>query len=243
MAEVPIQFQVCYFADLSAVEPTAETIASLANEFSGRKLLPTTYSELGPLGHRMRLSLRTADNEWVADLDGHRIDLHKNVTAPGADNLGSLEQFCIDARDIIVRVLKVFSLKGNRLSLVTKAWLRDLSDEALKRAYTRLFNPLPYYEEFPPAAWSSRSVTRVPARLGDRHEIMNVILTTDRAQRRFLFDASQPAFDGIQVEVDVNTFQGNTETRFTAESLPEFLDRAMELRRILLQQLRERLDG
>ncbi len=243
MTEVPVRFQVCYFGDFSGVEPTAETIASLAKEFSDRKLLPGTYQEIGARGPRMRLSLRTADNEWVVDLDSHRIDLQKNATSAGADNLGSLERFFPEAREIMARTLKVFPVKGNRLALVTKVWLLNLSDEALKRAYSQLFNPLPYYAESPPAAWNSRTVTRVPEHFGDTHETMNVILTTDRAKRRFLFDPSQPAFDSIQVEVDINTYQANTETRFTAESLPDFLDRAMELRSILLHQLSERLDG
>lgn len=243
MTEVQFKFQVCYFGDFSAVEPTAETIASLAKQFSGRKLLPTAYQELGAQGVRMRLRLQTADNEWVADLDHHRIDLQKNATSPGADNLGSLPEFFLEAREIIGGVLKVFSVKGSRLAVVTSAWLRDLSAEALKRAYVCLFNPLPYYVESPPTAWNSRSVARVPVTLGGRDETMNAILTTDRAQRRFLFDPSEPPFESIQVEVDINTYQGDTETRFTGDSLPEFLDCAMGLRKQVLVQLRERLDG
>ena len=243
MTEVQLKFQVCYFGDFSAVEPTADSIASLAKEFSDRRLLPSTYQEFSARGARMRPRVQSADGEWSADLDHNRIDLQKNATSEGGDNLASLPQFCREAHEIVAGLLKVFSVKGNRLALVTSASLRDLSDEALKGAYARLFNPLPYYQESLPVAWNSRSVTRVPVSLGGRDEIMNVILTADRAQRRFVFDASQPPFESIGVEVDINTYQGNTETRFAADSLPEFLDCAMELRNQLLLQLRERLDG
>ncbi len=243
MTEIPHRFQVCYFADLSSVEPTAEFIASLAKEVGDRKLLPSTYQELGPHGLRMRPRLQSPDNEWVVDLDRNRIDLQKNATSAGGENLGSLAEFCREAHGIIAGIVRVVSVKGKRLSLVTDAWLRDLSNGALNEAYARLFNALPYYQESPPAAWTSRSVRRVPARLGGRDETLNVIITADRARRRFLFDSSGREFESIGVQVDINTFQGNTETRFSAESLPDFLERAMDIRKLLLQQLRERLDG
>jgi len=243
MNEVPFKFQVCYFTDLSTVEPTAETIASLAKEFNDRRLLPTTYQEVGPLGSTMRLRLQTTDREWAVDLDRNKIDVHKNAVSPSAENLGFLSQFSGDTHDIITRLLNVFPSKANRLALVTKGWLRDLSDEAMKRAYTQLLHPLPYFEESPPVEWSSRSVRRVSVRLRDTEETMNVILGAGRAQGRFLLDSPQPPFEGILVEVDINTYQGNTDTRFTADSLPEFLEHAVQVRNLLLQQLRERLDG
>lgn len=243
MTEINTRFQVCFFADLSAIEPTAETIASLAKAFSGRKLLPSTYQEFGPQGNRMRPRLQTADNEWVLDFDMARLELQKNATSPGADNMGSVEQFARDAHEMIAVALNVFPHKGKRLSLVTQALLRDLTPDTLNQAYSQLLNPLPYYRDFPPVAWRSNCVARVQVGLGGNDEVLNVILTADRDQRRLLFDAAQPPFDSIGVVVDINTYQSDTETRFTAESLPEFLDRAVGLRSCLLEQLRERINA
>jgi hypothetical protein len=243
VTEINTGFQVCFFADLSAIEPTAETIASLAKAFSGRKLLPSTYQEFGPQGNRMRPRLQSADNEWVLDFDIGRLDLRRNSTSPGADNMGPVEEFTRDAYEMIAAALHVFPCKGRRLSLVTQTLLRDLTPDTLNQAYSRLLNPLRYYRDFPPVAWRSRSIARVQVPLGANDETLNVILTADRDQRRLLFDPTQPPFDSIAVVVDINTFQGNTETRFTAESLPEFLGRAVELRACLLEQLRERLNA
>jgi hypothetical protein len=192
----------------------------------------------------MRLRLQTADNEWAVDLDGHRIDVHKNLTSTTTENLGPLEDFCRDASQLVARVSRVLAVsKGHRLALVTKTWLRDLTSNGMEQAYACLFNPLPYYEAFTPGAWNLRTVARVPISVGGTDEKANVILTADRAERRFLFDATQPPFESIQVEVDVNTYHANTETRFTPESLPEFLGHAVELREVLLKQFRERVNG
>ncbi len=241
MTEVPAQYQVCYYADLSAVEPTAENIASLVKQFGDKRLLPTTYQEIGAKGLRMRLRFQAVETGWVVDLDSQRIDVQKKATSATGENLGSLDEFFRDAQDILTAVLTVRAVRGRRLSLVTTAWLRNLNEEALQQAYLCLFRPLPYYREFPPVAWSSQTVTRVPVVLGEREETMNVIFMTDRAERRFLFDPSQPPFESIQVTADINTHQTNTETRFSVDSMPEFLARAVELRTQVLQQLRERL--
>jgi hypothetical protein len=243
MIDIHGQFQLSYFADFSDVEASAETISALAKEFAARRLVPTTFQEIGPFGSRLRIRLVTADNEWAIDVESGRIEVEKNATTPRGENLGPLEEFCRDGSEIVRGLLKIANRKGNRLALVTKGLLAEMSPSVLQETYLRLFNPPQFFRESPPRSWFWRSVGRAPVNIRAMDETINVILTASRTPRQLAFDPSRPTVDRVEVEFDINTFQGNKDTRFDSESLAEFLPIAIEHRGRVLQQVEEHLNG
>ncbi|GAF85172.1 unnamed protein product, partial [marine sediment metagenome] len=140
------------------------------------------------------------------------------------------------------RILGIHTVPGTRLALVTKNLLDITQPDELNAAYTRLLKPLPYYVEFLPHEWQSRSVTRVTALLDGREEAVNVITVLARIQGEFGSPEGVQEFDSVSVEFDINTYQRIKEPRFSSASLGSFLKFAVELRERLLKEIGDQLE-
>jgi hypothetical protein len=242
MLKGALSYQVCYFADLEDYVPSADVIPPLLDAFRDEGFLSTNFVQIKDGKPHTRLRLAPPSNEWLVDLDLHRINVVKNLTVPWGENLGTIGGFVKDASDFVTRILGIHTVPGTRLALVTKNLLDITQPDELNTAYTRLLKPLPYYVEFFPHEWQLRSVTRVPASLGGREETVNVITALARIQGKFETPEGVQEFDCISVEFDINTYQGIKEPRFSSTSLGSFFEFAVELRERLLTEIGDQLE-
>lgn len=238
-----LSYQAGFFADFENITPNADTIPPLLNAFRDLELLPTTFIQFSEGKRHTRLRMATSTNEWFVDFDVHRINITKNPISHRGSNMGDIGEFSDKARDFVERIHKLFPRAGTRLSLVTKNLLEERDDEQLKNAYRRVLNPSQFYVENPPHDWRARYVSRVSTVLDGNEEQLNVITTISRIQGEFSDMESVEAFDKLQLEFDINTFQGNRTPRFDPEDLRIFFGKAMELREKLADEVQELLNG
>ena len=244
MIAVPRKYMASYFGNFSDVQPSAETIPIFLKMFADIGLLPTTFTEIGlpASGPKIRLRLASPDNLWIIDFATLRVSITKNQTKSFNQELGTPEDFAHDACDFLSRILADFPKKGNRLSLVTEGFMDEMTEDRLQKAYTLITVPFEFYKGNIPVNWMSRAVARVMVDLCDSKEKLNVICQIGRVQGEIPLISGIHSFDRINVNLDINTYQGNTDTRFDLRSVKPFSDIALRIRNDLVSQIKERLN-
>ncbi|MFC1573314.1 hypothetical protein ACFL6M_06915, partial [Candidatus Eisenbacteria bacterium] len=71
---------------------------------------------------------------------------------------------------------------------------------------------------------------------------LNVITNVNRVTGELPMQDRMSPFDRIVVGFDINTFQGNVDTRFNPEAIAEFYPKAVNLRTELFSQVKELVD-
>ncbi len=113
-----------------------------------------------------------------------------------------------------------------------------MTHEQLAEIYTKLFQPIPFYEQAIPHEWNCRSVSRSEIHIGESMETINVITDINRIHGRLAESTSVTKFDRILIAFDINTHAENDDNRFTAESLNDFFANALQIRSAILDQIR-----
>jgi len=244
MTTAPLGLQACFFANLSDIKPSADTIPPLLDIFRNEEFLPTTYQEFGvaPLP-QLRLRLSSQQGGWAIDFDSRRISVERNRVTPEAENLGTPQEFVRTATDFFSRILELHPRKGNRLSLVTRELVPELSAEALQGVYERLAVPLDFYRKHHPDKWKLRSIARIPLKCDGHDEIFNVITDVERVESVSTREGVLTSSDRIKIGFDMNTFQGNTVPRFEVSSLKPFFKKTLQLREEIIGMLETVING
>ncbi|MBE3095889.1 MAG: hypothetical protein IMZ44_02020 [Planctomycetes bacterium] len=243
MIEMPVKYEASFFGRIEDIKPSPQTIPVLLDMFSDKGLLPTTLQEIRIPGPILRLRMMSPDGEWAIDFVTERIVFKKVITKPKGANMGTLEEFGKEVAEFSKRILQRFPMKGTRLALVTAGMMTEKTEESLQKVYDRLFHPVRFYAENRPTEWRSRSVARFSLEVNGREELLNVLTDINRVQGEFSLPDGVTVFDGIEVGFDINTFHGNVETRFDAESVADFYPKALRLRTDLLLQVEDLVNG
>lgn len=251
MIAVPIKYSASYFANFSDIQPSAETIPTFLKMFTDIGLLPTTFTEirfptvsanLSPIpSPSARLRLASPDNIWLIDFDTVRVSITKSLTKSFKQELGTPEDFVANAIDFLSRIITEFPKKGSRLSLVTEGFLDEMTPDRLQKAYTLITVPFDFYAANKPVNWNSRSVARINVNLCDNDETINIINQIGRVRGQMPLESGVISYDRIYANLDINTYQGQTETRFDLKSLTPFFGMALSVRNNLVSQIKERL--
>ena len=93
-----------------------------------------------------------------------------------------------------------------------------------------------------PVEWKSRNVARINVDLPDNIEICNVITNVNRISGQLITNNELVDIDRIEIAFDINTFQGNKDTRFTADNIEPFFRKSLGIREEILEQLRIKLN-
>jgi len=248
MNTYPEKYQISYFGSWDDVVPSSETISLLLEAFQGENLLPTTIQQIALAANGpkqiQRLRLASTEEEWVLDIEPNRINLSQTSSSPFVDLLGDVGEFASIGRGHILRVLNQFPKLGSRLALVSRYFLDKIDTADTAQVLSLFVNPIRYYNENPPVNWEVRSNARVPMDLGAKQELLNVITKISRVQCTSSDESGfETESDRLKMEIDINTFQGNKETRFSEDHLGEFLSRAMTLESEIKHAIEEKIDA
>jgi hypothetical protein len=236
--------QASIFGDFSDIKPKPEIISELLEIFAYKNMLPGTFMEISPSipAPQSRIRLESEDHHWVINIAFGRIDIEKAVPNNKGDQLDNYyENFIIESTQMLKQILSNFDKKGYRLSFVSKGLLPELSENQLEKIYTNFFTPIDFYNENRPVEWNSRQVARIKFNL-DEEEIINVITNVNRTSGQLIVNNEQVDFDGIEIIFDINTFQGNRNTRFYSGNIDPFYSESLKVREKILDQLRKEIN-
>ena len=247
MIGMPRKYQASLFCDMENLRPSVETIPPLLQAFLDRNLLPSTYYELalvpqGPPKNVPRLRFASSDNEWTVEFETVRINIEKNSIKPSGENLGNVEDFARDALDLLQRITRIFPKNGTRLALVTTSVLSEVSAEKSRDFFSRLILPTTFHQENPVLTWALHLHAKLDREIAGHLEVINVLTQVNRAIGQILEGETIIPFDGIQIQLDVNTIAENTQPRFDFETAHAFFMEALAIRRQALDSLRGQLN-
>ncbi|MCG7344028.1 hypothetical protein MHZ92_07785 [Sporosarcina sp. ACRSL] len=234
-----VLYQVNVFGEFIDIEPIPDNIMKLMPLLSNLQLMPNTIQEINPnygLNPLNRIAFTSANINFRVEINSDKIAIFQNSpNEKGISN--SLEDFLHNVEIVIDVILKAFSKKGTRASLITDTLYLDFELEKLNAIYDKVSNPLDYFIENRPFEWTVRNVSR------DEYgsEQTNVILDIGRTQGSF--NNSAKRIDCISGKFDINTIFENKNERFDTESVREFLIYALEKRNSIQKQLESILVG
>ena len=235
-----LNYQASVFGHFEDIAPVQNTISKTLDLLGPKGFLPSTFQEITPRGQAIRLRFATADNEWAINIGSERIEVAKNPLPPNGENMGTAEEFSKEVSALMNSLLQAFAKKGNRLSLITKGFLHEMSASKMVEIFKALFIPFGPYQENLPYEWNSRFVMKNDINL-EQQETINVITMINRVSGRLFTglatDINVLGIDRIKVDFDINTFQENKEPRFGIDSLDPFFASANAIRNKILTDL------
>ncbi len=236
---IDIKFQVVLYGTYGDILPKPDNIKYFIDSFSDKELIPTTRQEIGPNEAVNRFSLTNSDESWLIEFGSNRIDIFHTNKDVGKTEFLSLDDFVKEAKSIAEKIQVKFPKKHNRLALVTRFLLDEMTQEAHDEVYRKLNSSIPIYNENVIADWNSRVVSRVPYEFDGLKETFNVISNVKRTKGNLIIDSEKTEVDRVELHFDINTFQGNTDYRFELEQIDSFLKQAVKVEQSLKKEYLE----
>jgi hypothetical protein len=233
MIDINLKFQVVLFGSFEDISPKPETLKYLIDAFAEKELIPTTIQELGPNGIFNRISLKSSDNVWNLQFMSNRIDIEKTNKNIGETKMESIDDFITEANDIIKRLDEKFHKKYNRLSLVTRNLLKEMNPDEIFSIFSKISKTIEFYDLNKPVDWRNRIVSRIPLKISEE-ETINVISDINRLKGSLKINSKIQEIDRVELKFDINTFQGNTEYRFSLEDIGIFLEEVTKIEKQLI---------
>lgn len=226
MIDFKLKYQAAIFIDAKEIVPNPKTITTLINKFEDYQLIPNTIQELSNEGPHARLSFRSQDGEWEIRFGRNKVDIEKNPTDLKGTNLGSLNNFGAEVKNISKLIFDVIGKKSNRLALISTYLLDEMDNDRLNQIFNSIFNAPKFYQKNIPIEWNSRMVTRVKRDFDGISEIFNFIYQLNRIQGNMQRKGTYIDIDRIQLKLDINTYQKNTDPRFNSKDTQAFFGNA-----------------
>jgi hypothetical protein len=246
MIDIKVKYQASIFT--SSIEANPTNISSLMSLFADKGFIPITYQELPGINQMqqvssppLRFSLKTADNEWVVGFRTGRIDVEKNMTDAKGKNLGEINQFGSDAKDIFIKILNKYPQRANRIALASNLIFNEMPTDVLDNVYLKLVHPTKIYVENPPVEWNVRSVSRLNKIINSNAELFNFCSEIGRFSGQMNIDQSIAPLDRIAITLDINSIIADGRERFDEAGISGFCDEAPTWHNGLLNELTEKI--
>ena len=191
-----------------------------------------------------RLKFSNAKNELCISFATTRIDIEKNPTDPKGNNLGTVDIFCSDVTEKFAKILKKYSKKASRISLITTYLLKEMSSVQLDKICDKLFKFPQVYLEKKHYEWNWRLVSKIAAESPFlTSEEINIITKIRRVQGQLFVSKSVDSVDRIELSLDINTSQHNKDNRFDLANIKTFYQWVKEKNAILTKEILEFING
>ena len=245
MIDFGLKYQASIFLVANDITPTPDTIKTFIDLFSDKGLVPNTFREISPgsPAPRGRLRLSSPNNEWNIKIASTRIDIEKNPISLKENNLGNVNDFCLEVTDFFGRIISKFPKKANRVSLGTIFLLKEMAEPNLSNVYLKLFKPPEFYATYPPFEWNWRSASRIPSIFEEFNETLNAITHIDRVRGEIGLNDEISFFNRIQLSFDLNTSQENAEYRFDINFITAFYQEISAFHDDLVTKITEFING
>ena len=101
MIDIDLKFQIALFGAMEDISPRPDTLKYFIDAFADKELIPTTFQEIGLGGAIERVSFKSSDNVWNIELGSNRIDIHKANQDFKVTQMGKLDEFISDSKEIL----------------------------------------------------------------------------------------------------------------------------------------------
>ena len=229
MYDIPIRYLASVFLDAASIVPTPELTVAFLDRFKKFEMLPISVEEK----ETPRLGFTAVSRGLTVALLGSRFDvsvrpLRATETELAARNMGDFRGFCSLASEVLCSALEYFERKGQRLAAVQEGLLPEMSNEKLEDILSRLLvvpDDLTRSDVF---EWDYRLAYKASRRFGSHEETTFNLVTALRRnwQLQVTPDQKPRPFEGLQVNLDINTVPTDIRPRFDCGAVQAFLEEA-----------------
>lgn len=232
MIDINLRFQLAMFGSYEDIAPKPDTLKYFIDAFAHKELIPTTVQEfdlVNSLSPINRLSLKSADEVWSIDFSANRIDIQKNNKDVGVVDMGELNQFLEETKQIVKIINKKFPKKHNRLAIVSRYLLKQMTKEEISEIFYKNVNTIEIFKQSEPIEWNNRVVTRIQQKISESEEVINVIAELNRIKGNLIINSKNEVIDRVELRFDINTYQGTTDYRFELKDLVAFVEESAKI--------------
>jgi hypothetical protein len=237
MEKINLKYQSAIFLNAVDISPKPDTLTYFISKFADKELIPGTFQELGPSGVMERFYLKDSEGKWSIEFSSNRIDIVKANANIGKTEMGSIAEFNSEVSKCIDIIFYKFPKKANRLAFVTTHIIHEISQKEISSIFNKLFNPIPTYRENELSEWKSRMVSRINKEFNKRTELHNFITEINRLKGKLNINSKTENVERLQIKLDINTFQGNTDYRFEIEDIKAYYNSVVHWERALRDEL------
>lgn len=242
MKTFSLNYQVSLFGDYPEVTPTVSNSQKAFERFSSQGMIPGQAFELkiNPGGAQpvatSRLSLGTPDQSWRITFNSDRLDLILTNVDLNVFDMPPFVDFVSKSKEYIALANSIFEKSFRRIGVIQNILISEISIDAVERKFG---NSIPFFSDKKIGEWYNRKSTRFMA---SRGEELNVVSDIRSIKTPVRIDSKQTIFDGILVNLDINTLDENRDYRFNGDNYVTIIKEISDLHVGVSQQIISRIE-
>jgi len=224
MIDINLKRQAGFFGDIRSIKPKPATIRIMMDILGKWELVPGTSQEMtNPFSPPSSiLTMSNPESGMEVFFGTQRFDVFRNPIDQKGSNIESAEEFAKLVSEIGAIIAESFNLKINRLSFIGEYLFEDMEEKEMSSIYNKLFkSTLNIKPKTSPAEWTYMNNVKSDFKISGVNDALNSILQLQRTKGKFLFPQDNSEFDRIFLQMDTNTIQENTDTRFNVKNFLE----------------------
>jgi len=240
MEVINLRHQVVVFGNYDDVIPNIDNIKYFIEVFADKNLIPSQFKQVSlnitgntsKNSESTRLSLTSTDGMWNIRFNIDRIDFVLTNSNIGKVNMPNIEQFLSEVEDILSKISKKFPKTHKRVGLVSQYIFKDIdANESSKKAN----KTIDFFSDKPILEWTNKTTTRMTVQVPET-EIINVSNELRWVKTNIKIEDKNTLFDGLLLNLDVNTINENQNYRFKNENLKSLLTQISKIAEVLRKQ-------
>ncbi len=236
MKTFSLNYQISLFGDYSEVMPTVANSQKAFELFSPEGMVTGQAFEfkINP-GEAQpaaisRLSLCTPDNSWRITFNSDRLDLILTNVDINVFDMLSFDNFILESKKYISLANSIFSKSFRRIGIVQNILVNEISIDTVEKKFD---NSIPFFNDKVIGEWHNRKSTRINV----HEEELNIVSDIRSLKTPVRIDSKQTVFDGLLINLDINTIDENRLCRFNSENCGAIIDNLSTLHIDILQQI------
>jgi len=247
MEVINLRHQIVVFGNYDDITPNMENIKYFIEVFSDKNLIPSQFKEISfnVTGNTVknsdsaRLSLTSTNGMWNIRFNVDRIDFVLTNSNIGKVEMPNTESFLTEVEDILTKVSQKFPKTYKRVGLVSQYLFKDIdtNQSSLKANKT-----ISFFNEKPIVEWFNKTTTRMTIQIPEA-EIINISNELRWVKTNIRIEDRNILFDGLLLNIDINTINDNQNYRFNSNNLKMLLKEISQIGETLKNQNVETLNS
>ncbi|MBB1150793.1 hypothetical protein H4K35_11815 [Myroides sp. NP-2] len=236
MRQNTLRYQISLFGSFDEIIASNENIKFFIDNFSDRGFIPNQFievsveiksennkSETTNRNEVSRLRLNDKDKKWDIRFASDRIDFFFVNSNIGQIEMIDKNIFKDDVYEFIKRINNKFNIKAKRLGFVTQYLYDQLDLSNIAKSFQ---NNISFFETKQITDWNMKMSSRQKS-IND--EIINSSMDLKHLNRLMKINNDITEFNGILLNIDINTLSDNEMYRFNVENIKEFIDDFLQI--------------
>lgn len=231
-----LNYQISLFGDYSEVTPTVGNSQKAFELFSPKGMVTgqafefkINPGEAQPVAIS-RLSLGTPDNSWRITFNSDRLDIILTNVDLNVFNMLSFGDFIQRAKEYTGLADSMLKKSFRRIGVIQNILINEISVNAVGKKFG---NSIPFFDDKEIGEWYNRKSTRMRT----NREELNVVNDIRSIKTPIRINSKQSIFDGVLINLDINTIDENRDYRFDSGNYATIIDEISVLQTEISQQI------